>query len=567
MGISKHTQAEANGRFTAPGPHQWTTIVGAALRTRIARRVRKLNDESYWERSTAWIQRAELRSLLEAAAETEIGRENGFGRLARLPENELVESYRKAIPVADWYVYQDQLRRMREEGQSDVLWPGLVRDFAQTSGTTAGDKYIPVSKAMLRSNYRASLDMFAYATRFGVSIPRLMAGRALFLGGSTALTENEHGVRTGDLSGIVTRLIRWPITSIYLPGKEVALMSDWPAKIDAMARLCLDQDIRMVSGMPSWGLVLFGRVIELAREQGRDVKTLQDVWPNLQLLVHGGVNYAPFEGRVRQIWSGDAQGSDIPHRVELYPASEGFVAIQDRAGDPGMRLNSDMGIFYEFIPLEEIDNPEPRAFTCEQVEKGQRYVVVMSTCAGLWRYILGDVVEFDTIPGGLDGTGGEGPCRLRIVGRHRHFINAFGENLIVEHIESAVAAAAGKMGLVVGEFTAAPVYPAAGQRAGLEIAVEMSAGGSADLERFGEAFDAALKRQNVDYTTKRSEGLGMGPPTVTALPQGTFHRWLASKGKLGGQHKCPRCANHRDLVEEIKLVGASGAESAATSGF
>jgi hypothetical protein len=346
------------------------------------------------------------------------------------------------------------------------------------------------------------------------------------------------------------------LSEIYEPGPEVALMGHWPSKIDAMARRCIDRDIRMISGMPSWAIVLFERVLALARERGRTASTIREIWPNLTIFVHGGVKYAPFEPRVRQFYSGSPEGPDIPWRLELYPASEGFIAMQDVRGDPGLRLLSDIGNFYEFVPLEEIDSPTARAFTCDQVEKGQRYVVVMTTCAGLWRYVIGDVVMFDTVPANLAGRGGDGPCRLRIVGRHRHFINAFGENLIVEHIENAVARAASESGVVVGEFTAAPVYPGQGRRAGLELAVEVEGKpDAARLERFRDVFDLALKTQNVDYTTKRTDSLGMVQPTVTPLPVGAFHRWLTAKGKLGGQHKCPRCANHRDILTEVVAAG------------
>jgi hypothetical protein len=550
-------------------PRRWTSLIGVGLTLRLARRVRRLSDTDYWTTATARVQARQLASLLRAARDTEFGREHGFARLAALPHAERLLAFRRAVPLGDYYAFRTRIARMRENGEPGVLWPGRVMDFAQTSGTTAGDKYIPVSREMLRSNFLAALDIFAHAVRFGVSLPRILGGRALFLGGSTSLSVNEHGVRTGDLSGLVTPLIRWPISRIYSPGPDIALMSHWPSKIDAMAAHCLDQDIRMVSGMPSWALVLFDRVLALARERGRDARTIRDVWPNLDLFVHGGVKYAPFEPRVRQLFSGSPDGPDIPFRLELYPASEGFIAIQDTRFDPGLRLLADIGNFYEFVPLEEIDSPTARAFAADEVEKGQRYVVVMSTCAGLWRYIIGDVVEFDTIPMPLADSladaprrSGFGPCRLRIVGRHRHFINAFGENLIVEHIENAVAAAARQAGLVVGEFTAAPVYPGEGRRAGLELAVEIEPGpgGSAadraalpaaTMAAFRDAFDAALKRQNVDYTTKRTDDLGMAPPTITPLPPGTFHRWLQARGKLGGQHKCPRCANQRDILEGV----------------
>ena len=353
-----------------------------------------------------------------------------------------------------------------------------------------------------------------------------------------------------------------------MPGKEIALLSDWTEKIEVMARAIWNQDVRFVSGMPSWGIVLFRRVVEIAREHGLPAETLAEVWPNLRVFVHGGVKYQPFDARVRTLYSGSPDGADIPTRFELYPASEGFVAMQDApnmfgdpsGGDPSgagvspaLRLIPDIGIFYEFVPLAEIDEPDARAFTADEVELGERYVVVMSTCAGLWRYILGDVVVFDSVPrAGMRGPE-VGPLRMRIVGRHRHFINAFGENLIVEHIEHGVAEAARATGLVVGEFTAAPVYPVAGRKAGLEVAVEFADGSpSADqLAAFAGVFDSAVKAINVDYTTKRRDDLGMGPPIVTPLPIGAFHAWLASRGKLGGQHKCPRCANHREIIEGV----------------
>jgi GH3 auxin-responsive promoter len=513
------------------------------------------------------LQIAQLRGLIRRAERTEFGQAHGFAKLAAATDSDLVRAYRENVRAADWYVYKDQIARMRENAEPDVLWPGLVKNFAQTSGTTAGDKFIPVSNAMLKSNYAAALDIFATCKGYGVPLSRLLSGKALFLGGTTELSVNQHGIRTGDLSGIVTPMIKWPISKIYAPGAKIALLSDWPSKIEAMAQECIEQDIRMINGMPSWAMVLFDRVIALARERGKNATTIRDVWPNLSVFVHGGVKYTPFEPRVRQFYSGSMTGADIPWRHELYPASEGFIAMQDTAHDPGLRLLSDIGNFYEFIPLEQIDDPEPPAFTADAVEKGQKYVVCMSTCAGLWRYIIGDVVVFDTVCDGLSRNGrasrGDGPSRMRIVGRHRHFINAFGENLIVEHIENAVAAAARATGVIVGEFTAAPVYPGPSTRAGLELAVEIESKPSAPrptsaaIESFAHAFDASLKEQNVDYTTKRSAGVGMAGPIITPLAMGTFHAWMASRGKLGGQNKCPRCANHREYID-----GVTGIQSA-----
>lgn len=534
----------------------WTSLIGTGLSVALSSRRRLLSDTEHWRKNTAGIQYAQLRALLRQGAMAEVGRKHGFARLASLDNAEMLSAYRAEMPLADWYKYKDEFARMREGAEPNVLWPGIVRDFAQTSGTTAGDKFIPVSAEMMRSNKKASFDIFAHMTRFGLPLADVLGGKSLFLGGSSDLSTSDKGIRTGDLSGIVTRLIFWPISEIYLPGREIALMSHWPSKLKAMAELCVDQDVRMISGVPSWALVLFDEMLKLARSRGRKADTLRDIWPNFRVFVHGGVKYPPFEQRVKQFWSGG--GEDVPFRLELYPASEGFVAMQDTRGDPGLRLMSDIGLFFEFVPLEEIDRPDARAFTCDAVEKGQKYVVCMTTCAGLWRYILGDVVEFDTIPAGLGGSGGEGPCRLRIVGRHRHFMNAFGENIIGEHVENAVVSAAKVAGIEIGEFTAAPVYPGEGRRAGMELVVEAAGGGPGWEDRFRDAFDQSLKAQNVDYTTKRTDGVGMGPPTISPVPMGTFHRWMASRGKLGGQHKCPRCANGREHVEGVRTFAGAG---------
>lgn len=522
---------------------RWTALVGTGLQLRIAARARRLSASRWWATNAAAVQRRTLRELLARAAGTELGRSLRFGKLAALPDDRLVDAYRGSLPLADYEAWRPSMTRMREGAEPDVTWPGVVRDWAQTSGTTGGQKYIPVSREMMAANYRAALDIFAHAHRFGVSLPRLTSGRLVFLGGSTSLSVSEKGVRTGDLSGLVTPLIRWPLSKIYSPGPDIALMDHWPSKIDAMARLCAQQDVRMVSGMASWSLVLFQKVVEAARAGGKQARVLRDVWPRFDLFVHGGVKYAPFDPAVREAWSGD-RTIDVPHRLEVYPASEGFIAVQDTPRDPGLRLHTDMGVFYEFVPLEEIDRPDARSFTCDKVERGQRYVVCMSTCAGLWRYIIGDVVEFDTIPP-------DGPPRLRIVGRHRHFVNAFGENLIVEDIERAVVAARDAAGVRIGEFTAAPVYPGESHRAGLELIVEWESPASDQLALFTQAFDESLRRTNVDYDTKRTGDLGMTTPTVTAVPTGSFHTWMESRGRLGGQNKCPRCANHREYADAL----------------
>ncbi|MEM9662976.1 MAG: GH3 auxin-responsive promoter family protein, partial [Planctomycetota bacterium] len=387
-------------------PLTWTAAVGCVLNARLAFRVRRLSDLEYWRRNTGAIQLKHLRRTLETVKETKLGREFGFARVLRHDGAAMLEAYRGAMPVRDYEGYRAMIASAREQGEHDVFWPGLVRHYAQTSGTTSGDKFMPLTQRMFRSNFLASLDIFANLMRWGVSVPRLMSGKSLFLGGSSAVNENEHGVATGDLSGLVTPLIRWPLTEVYSPGPDIALMDDWTAKIDAMAKLTIDQDIRMISGMPSWAGVLFQRVLDLAAERGQPARSVGEIWKNLTLFVHGGVKYTPFKPRLAELVEGDPAG-DFPLRLELYPASEAFVALQDERGDPGLRLCADLGNFFEFVPTEEIDSDSPTAHAAWEVEKGQRYVVVLTTCAGLCRYVLGDVVEFDTIPGDLNGKGGE----------------------------------------------------------------------------------------------------------------------------------------------------------------
>lgn len=540
--------------FRQPGSYRWTSLIGAGLHARVAKRAKSLRNHRYWKVNTSYVQREQLRNLLERARGTAFGREYGFSAVLKAKDAEIASEYRKAVPARDYVAFLPYVQRMVEDAEPDVLWPGLVKQFCQTSGTTAGDKRIPISDAMMASNKKASFDIFAHSLNWGVSLPKLLGGKALFLGGSSALDRRDNGIVIGDLSGIATQQIRWPLSAIYSPGRDIALMDHWPSKLDAMAKLTSTQDIRMISGMPSWTVALMDKVLA---KTGKD--RIDEVWPNLTLFTHGGVRYDPFEPTVRRLFTGGER--DIPVRLELYPASEGFIAVQDEFGHPCMRLNADHGIFYEFVPLEEIDKPDAPAFCADEVEPGQRYVVVMSTCAGLWRYVIGDVVVFESVPNRIGWGGGTGPARLRIVGRHKLFINAFGENLIVENIETAVAHAAREAGIEVGEFTASPVYPGDGVRSGLQLAVELVARG--DMDRFAQAFDANLQAEVVDYRVKRTDGLGMAPPIVTPLEPGAIHAWMESRGKLGGQHKVPRCANHREFMDA--LAGPVGASQAAAN--
>ncbi len=497
----------------------------------------------YLRRVDAWLRQAAagpvaaqqrtFEHLLDRARGTWFGRRHDFAAI-RTPDD-----FAKAVPIGDFVGQIDMFRRI-EAGERDVSWPGKAPYFAQTSGTTAGDKHIPVTRDMMRANRRAALAIFAYyARRPDADVGRLFKAKLLFLGGSTILTETEGGGLLGDLSGIATRSIFWPITRHYEPGKKLALLDSWEQKVEKVARREADLDVRFVTGMPSWVKILFDRICQL---RGVDpAGGMSTVWPHMELFVHGGVNFAPF----RRSFEGYFAPGHRLEFEEVYPASEGFVAIQAEAGEPGMELLTDNGLFFEFVPLSQWGEPGAPRLTLREVTTDVPYSVVLSTCAGLWAYDLGDVVRFTSVR----------PPRIVFAGRNKHFINAFGENIIGEQVSSAVAAAAKETGAAVAEYTAAPLYPGEGRRVGAHQYViefdRLPAGGEA---AFATAVDAELKRLNNDYSVKRAGEVGMTCVEVAAVAEGTFYEWMKRRGKLGGQHKVPVCANDRRYVDELLAV-------------
>ena len=487
-----------------------------------------------WLRSTAadpgGAQERTFHKLLHRARKTWFARKHGFDGIRTHAD------FVRRVPVRDYVAQLDLVQRMLD-GERDVCWPGRVGFFAQTSGTTAGDKRIPLTREIMRANTRAALAMFAfYARRAPGLLGRLWQGKLLFLGGSAAMTRIESGAMIGDLSGIATRFIRWPIAAHYEPGRELALIDSWEQKVQRVAERVASRDVRFVTGMPSWVMILLRRICEL---RGVDQEGgISEVWPNLQLFVHGGVNFEPYRAAFGRFFRAD-------HRLdfqEVYPASEAFVAIQAEAGEAAMEMLTSNGVFYEFVPLAEWGRPDAPRLTIEQVEPDVPYSVVISTCAGLWAYDLGDVVRFVSLR----------PPRIVFAGRNRHFINAFGENIIGEQVSDAVARAAARSGAEVAEFTAAPRYADAGHLAGAhQYVVEFNVPPAAGIDAFAAAIDARLKELNNDYTVKRTGDLGMTCVEVAPVPKGTFYEWMKRRGKLGGQNKVPVCANHREYVEDL----------------
>lgn len=476
-------------------------------------------------------QRRQLLRLVRRAADTRFGRAHDFARIRS------VEDFQARVPLRR---YEDFWRDWWQDAfpvLTDISWPGKIPFFAATSGTTTGNtKFIPVSRAMTVSNRRAVLDLL---THHLASRPRshIFGGRNFMLGGSTDLVRQAPGILSGDLSGIAAETVPTWARSRFFPPQRYALESDWEKKIATLARLSLDADIRSLGGTPSWVLLLFDRLAALRPDMPRRVASW---YPRLEMFVHGGVDFSPYRARFAELFA----GSSVDLR-EVYPASEGFVAVANRAPGDGLRLLTDNGIFFEFIPVEEIDAPKPTRYWAANVETGVNYAIVLSTCAGLWSYVLGDTVRL------VDRT----PPRLLVTGRLSYMLSAFGEHLIGEELEAAVAAAAAAIGRAVSDWTVTARLPELGGRGGHHYLVEFDEAPDAGaIARFGTTLDGDLARRNLDYAAHRSGGFGMEAPTVRAVAPGTFAAWMKTRGMLGGQNKVPRVIRDSVLFESLERV-------------
>ncbi|GAB3574876.1 GH3 auxin-responsive promoter family protein [Hymenobacter daeguensis] len=473
-----------------------------------------------------------LRGLLGRAQGTEWGQRYGFR------EKMTAADFGRRVPVSTYEQLYPELERVLR-GQPDVLWPGRPRWFAKSSGTTnARSKYIPVTaEALHDGHYRAGRDMLALSTHL-YPRERLLAGKTLSLGGAhtaNPFRPQEPASRAGDVSAVImAQLPRWA-EQLRTPPLRLALLDEWEEKIERIAAHVLRQDVRVLAGVPTWMVVLLRRVVALA---GAD--TIVQVWPQLRLFLHGAVAFGPYRELFRQLIP-DAR----MRYLEIYNASEGYFALQDQREGEDLLLLLDHGIYYEFLPADQWAAPDPRPLPLAEVELNRPYALVISTNAGLWRYLVGDTVRFTSLA----------PYRVRITGRTKHFLNAFGEELVIENAEAAVAAACQATGAAVRDFTAAPVWFAtdsATSRGGHEWLVEFAPNtASPDLGRFGAVLDATLCEVNSDYAAKRHRSLALAPPRLRAVPSGTFEAWLARQGKLGGQHKVPRLLNSREVLEAV----------------
>ena len=514
---------------------------GTVLEWWAARRRRSL--EQAWRRP-AGVQEESLLRLVTTARDTEFGLAHGFASIRTVAE------YQERVPLRDYSAFQPLWERA-VGGVRDVTWPGEVRQWVKTSGTTAGDKLIPVTREAMAAHRKGGWDALLLAVE-RVGAESLLGGPMLFLGGSTTLHPlGERGL-VGDLSGLTMRRLPPVLRGRYAPGAAAAI-PDWETRIETIARQAAGQDMRLLAGMPSWMLVLFERVARAREQAGRPIRDLRPCWPNLRILIHGGVSFGPYAGIFAE-WLGRPL-----ERLEVYPASEGWVGIQTEARD-GLTLTLDHGNFYEFVPAEDLGAEHPRRHTVADVELGRPYAVALSTPGGLWSYLLGDTVRFTA----------RDPLRLRIIGRTRHFVNAFGENVIVEEVERALTAACRRADAEVVEFTVAPRYPSAGEPRGSHDWLVEFRVPPHEPEEFARILDETLAALNTDYRTKRWHDVGMVAPRVLALPAGTFHRWMREAGKLGDQHKVPRVTNDRTvahgLLEAARGLGETAPLLAESSG-
>ncbi len=517
-------------------PPQSLVALGASfLSTRTARRLR----------ARGWALAAQKRhaaNLRRALARTSYGKAHGIE--AGMAD----KAWRERVPLRTYEGFVSLIERMRR-GEADVLWPGRCSFFAVSSGTTAGrTKYLPVTDAMLGHFRKAGLDsLLYYGARAG---SRFFKGKHLFLGGATTLSPLpeavEHPAFAGDLSGITAlNLPAWAEKHLYEPGAEIAQMADWPAKIEAIARRCVDRDIRMLAGIPSWVLILASAVLEeQARRTGKKARNLREVWPGFECLVHGGVPVGPFAAELHAVCG---QGVNFH---EVYPASEGFIAAQDAEPEAGLRLMADAGIHYEFLPLADFDETRlaqlgPRAVPLEEVRPGVDYALVMTTPAGLARYVIGDVVRFVSTE----------PARLVYAGRTRLQLSAFGEHVIEKELTDALTTVCSRQGWQVVNFHVAPIFISSmtGQKRGShEWWIELRAGSVVNPTGpiLAPLLDAELQRLNDDYEAKRKGG-GLQPPTVRLVMPGVFEQWQRANGKWGGQNKMPRCRGDRQIADEL----------------
>jgi len=476
-----------------------------------------------WVLDPVAVQREVLQDLVTSAQYTEIGRKYNFSKLFSIKE------YKKAVPIHEYDDLKPYIQRIMQ-GEENLLWNTPVKWFAKSSGTTSEkSKFIPISEESLNDNH--FLGAKDVLTMYYHSQPDsdLLTGKGLVIGGSHTINQFNEEIQYGDLSAVLLQNSPFWGHWIRTPELNIALLDEWENKIDQLAENTVRENVTSISGVPTWTLVLLKKILA---NTGK--KNILEVWPSLELYIHGGVSFTPYREQFAKIIGGNI------NYLEMYNASEGFFAAQDAPGADGMLLFTSHGIFMEFMPVEEYGKSDPQTIGLQDVKLNKNYALVISTNGGLWRYLVGDTIQFTHLK----------PYRIRVSGRLKHFINAFGEEVIVDNADKAIVMAANRSGAVVNDYTAAPVYFGDHSNGAHEWLIEFELE-PASLAFFSEELDRALKELNSDYEAKRHKDIALRPPLVRSVPKGLFISWLRKKGKLGGQHKVPRLSNDRNNMDEL----------------
>ncbi len=468
-------------------------------------------------------QRDVLQHLVTQAQYTEFGRKYSFSKLFT------IKNFKRCVPIHEYDDLKPYINRMMN-GEENVLWNTPINWFAKSSGTTSEkSKFIPISEETLKeTHFKGSKDVL---TNYYKNFPDsdLLTGKSLVVGGSHQVHNFNEEIQYGDLSAVLMQNTPFWGHWIRTPELKIALLDEWESKIEKLAQNTISENVTSMAGVPTWTILLIKRILEISGK-----KTLKEVWPNLELYIHGGVSFTPYREHLQRL-----VGAPINY-LEMYNASEGFFAAQNMPADEGMLLFADHGIFYEFMPVEEYGKTNAKTFGLGQVVLHKNYALVISTNGGLWRYLVGDTIQFTSLR----------PYKIKVTGRLKHYINAFGEEVIVENSDKAIAIASEKTNSVVSDYTAAPVFFSEDENGAHEWLIEFDKL-PPDINKFTSELDTALKSVNSDYEAKRYKDIALRMPLVHILQTGTFNEWLRKKGKLGGQHKVPRLSNERDLIEEI----------------
>lgn len=465
-----------------------------------------------------------LHTLIASAENTEWGKLYDYKSILTL------QQFKERVPIQNYDTLKPYIERMLQ-GEQNILWPSEIKWFAKSSGTTSDrSKFIPVSEEALEEcHFRGGKDMLSIYCNNRPNA-QIFTGKGLVLGGSHQINELCEDIHYGDLSAVLIKNL--PVWAEYYrtPDMSIALMDNYEQKMDKMAEATIKENVTSISGVPTWTIVLAKKAMEIT-----GAKNLLEIWPNLEAYFHGAVNFTPYRAQFKEL----IPTSEM-YYLETYNASEGFFGIQDQANSEELLLMLDYGIYYEFLPLENIDDENPKTLSLDQVELHKNYAIIISTNGGLWRYMIGDTVSFTSLY----------PFRIKITGRTKHFINAFGEEVIIDNAENALTKACATTQAKVKDYTACPIYFSGEQAGGHEWIIEFEKQPN-DFEQFVDVLDQTLREVNSDYDAKRFKDMALRRPKVHNAPPDTFYNWMKNRGKLGGQHKVPRLANNRDYVDDI----------------